>query len=69
MSELIALLLVTVLVLATYGVLHLHPGQPCGDGTDRDADERRINHDLDAIRTRFEQHAVWPSSGVLGERR
>lgn len=34
-----------------------------------DADARRINHDLDAMRTRFEQHPVWPSSGALGERR
>lgn len=30
---------------------------------DRDADNRRIGHDLDAIRTRFEQHPAWPSSG------
>lgn len=34
-----------------------------------DADARRISHDLDAMRTRFEHHPVWPSSGVLGERR
>ncbi|AKK29671.1 hypothetical protein [Mycobacterium sp. EPa45] len=34
-----------------------------------DADARRISHDLDAVRTRFEQHPSWPSSGVLGERR
>jgi len=34
-----------------------------------DADARRISHDLDAARTRFEQHPVWPSSGALGERR
>ena len=39
------------------------------DGAGRDADERRTNHDLDAIRSRFEHHPVWPSSGVLGERR
>ncbi|WP_319429687.1 hypothetical protein [Mycobacterium sp. RTGN5] len=36
---------------------------------DNDADARRTDHDLDAIRTRFEQHPVWPSSGALGERR
>jgi hypothetical protein len=36
---------------------------------DNDADQRRISHDLDAVRTRFEQHPVWPSSGALGERR
>jgi hypothetical protein len=34
-----------------------------------DADARRISHDLDAMRTRFEQHPAWPSSGALGERR
>lgn len=34
-----------------------------------DADARRIEHDLDAVRTRFEQHPSWPSPGVLGERR
>jgi hypothetical protein len=32
-------------------------------------DARRIEHDLDAVRTRFESNPVWPSSGVLGERR
>ncbi len=36
---------------------------------DRDADARRVGHDCDAIRARFEQHPVWPSSGALGERR
>ncbi len=34
-----------------------------------DADLRRVEHDVDAIRTRFEQHPSWPSSGALGERR
>lgn len=34
-----------------------------------DADARRVEHDLDAVRTRFENHPVWPSPGVLGERR
>ncbi|BBZ31463.1 hypothetical protein [Mycolicibacterium confluentis] len=33
------------------------------------ADARRVGHDLDAIRTRFEQSPSWPSPGVLGERR
>lgn len=36
---------------------------------DDDADSRRIEHDLDAIRTRFENHPVWPSPGAMGERR
>ena len=34
-----------------------------------DADQRRISHDLDAVRTRFEQHPAWPTSSALGERR
>ncbi|MDY6871591.1 MAG: hypothetical protein SV966_14150 [Actinomycetota bacterium] len=36
---------------------------------DEDRDSYRIQHDLDAIRTRFEEHPVWPASGALGERR
>ncbi len=31
---------------------------------DRDSDTRRIGHDLDAIRTRFEQQPTWPTSGA-----
>ncbi|MGV0744280.1 hypothetical protein [Mycolicibacterium sp. XJ870] len=34
-----------------------------------DYDASRTQHDLDAIRTRFEHDPVWPSAGVLGERR
>jgi hypothetical protein len=34
-----------------------------------DADLRRAEHDIDAIRTRFERHPSWPDSGVRGERR
>jgi hypothetical protein len=34
-----------------------------------DRDMLRTEHDLDAIRTRFERQPVWPSSGALGERR
>jgi hypothetical protein len=34
-----------------------------------DSDMRRIGHDLDAVRTRFEQHPSWPESGAVGERR
>ncbi|CDO07548.1 hypothetical protein C1S82_05585 [Mycolicibacterium cosmeticum] len=36
---------------------------------DADPDASRMHHDLDAIRTRFEQAPSWPTSGVLGERR
>ncbi|KUI21902.1 hypothetical protein AU193_06020 [Mycobacterium sp. GA-1285] len=34
-----------------------------------DRDLLRLEHDLDAIRTRFERQPVWPSSGAVGERR
>ena len=34
-----------------------------------DADLRRIDHDVDAIRTRFEHSPTWPDAGVRGERR
>ncbi|KUI33064.1 hypothetical protein AU196_12225 [Mycobacterium sp. IS-1742] len=36
---------------------------------DEDRDSYRVQHELDAIRTRFEEHPVWPASGALGERR
>ena len=32
-------------------------------------DAPRTQHELDAIRTRFEQQPAWPASGALGERR
>ncbi len=76
MTALIAFLLLALLAVGV-SRLRLHAGQfrlsapMVGllfvDGGD--ADERRVNHDLDAVRTRFEQHPTWPSSGVLGERR
>ena len=36
---------------------------------DRDADTRRMGHDLDAIRTRFEQQPSWPTSGARADSR
>ena len=33
------------------------------------SDAPRMAHELDAIRTRFEQQPFWPVSGGLGERR
>jgi hypothetical protein len=36
---------------------------------DDDADSRRIDHHVDAIRTRFERQPAWPDSGARGERR
>lgn len=34
-----------------------------------DRDSLRVQHDLDAIRTRFEEHPSWPVSSASGERR
>lgn len=34
-----------------------------------DRDGLRTRHDLDAIRTRFEEHPVWPASSASAERR
>ena len=44
-------------------------GRLFGDDDFRDSDLPRIDHDLDAVRTRFEHHPAWPDSGVRGERR
>jgi hypothetical protein len=33
------------------------------------SDALRTQHELDAIRTRFERQPAWPTSGALGERR
>jgi hypothetical protein len=34
-----------------------------------DRDYYRVEHDLDAIRTRFERTPAWPASGAASERR
>jgi hypothetical protein len=34
-----------------------------------DRDAYRVEHDVDAIRTRFEREPSWPASGAVGERR
>ena len=36
---------------------------------EEDADYRRIDHDVDAIRTRFESQPSWPSSGKRADSR
>jgi hypothetical protein len=90
MTALITFLLLTVVLLAPFGVVAAIAAVSHRDGTLRlhgarfmlaaplvgrlyhnvdDADARRVEHDLDAVRTRFEKHPVWPSSGALGERR
>ena len=90
MTALITSLLLTVVLLAPFGVVAAIAAVSHRDGTLRlhgarfmlaaplvgrlyhnvdDADARRVEHDLEAVRTRFENHPVWPSPGVLGERR
>lgn len=57
------------------GVLRLHLDQfrvsapMLGRLFEDDRDLYRAAHDLDAVRTRFEQHPAWPGSGAVGERR
>lgn len=56
------------------GSLRLHLDQfrfaaPMGGRLFEDRDFYRAKHDLDAIRTRFEQQPSWPSSGATSERR
>ncbi|HEV7422133.1 MAG TPA: hypothetical protein VGO30_20155 [Mycobacterium sp.] len=38
-------------------------------GVAEDRDDYRVEHDLDAVRTRFERNPLWPASGAKGERR
>ncbi|HZQ30767.1 MAG TPA: hypothetical protein VFB19_03425 [Mycobacterium sp.] len=40
-------------------------GRLCSESSDAP----RMAHELDAIRTRFEQQPAWPTSGAVGERR
>jgi hypothetical protein len=40
-------------------------GRLSGDSSDAP----RMEHELDAIRTRFEKQPAWPMSGAVGERR
>jgi hypothetical protein len=46
-----------------------HPLRAYLAGVADDRDDYRVEHDLDAIRTRFERNPTWPVSGVKGERR
>lgn len=56
------------------GVLRLHLDQfrwagPMTGRLFEDRESYRAQHDLDAIRTRFETQPAWPTSGATGERR
>ena len=71
MTALITSLLLTVVLLALHGAQFMLAAPLVGrlyQDVD-DADARRVEHDLEAVRTRFENHPVWPSPGVIGERR
>jgi len=71
MPAVITFLLLTVVLLAPFGAQSMVAAPLVGRlyrDVD-DADARRVSHDLDAVRTRFENHPVWPSPGVLGEPR
>jgi hypothetical protein len=68
MTAMITVLLLTAVLLAPFDAVAAPlVGRLYDDGYDADA--RRVEHDLDAVRTRFEDHPVWPSPGVIGERR
>ena len=71
MTALITFLLLTVVLLAPFGVVAAITSVSHRDGTLRlhASQFRGVEHDLGAVRTRFENHPVWPSPGVLGERR
>ena len=58
-------LLLIVVLITPFAVLGLIARQPHREGHLR----FRLGHDLDAVRTRFEEHPSWPHPGVLGERR
>ena len=61
------------------GILRLHldqfsaaapfVGKLAGSGNSDDRDGLRAMHDIDAIRTRFEEQPSWPASSASGERR
>lgn len=87
MTALITFLLLSVVLVAPFGVVAAIAAVSYRDGTlrlnmrqfaprapmvgylyddDRDADARRVGHDCDAIRARFEQHPVWPCQARSG---
>ncbi|MBB2992088.1 hypothetical protein FHR72_003584 [Mycolicibacterium iranicum] len=56
------------------GVLRVHLDQfrwsaPMTGRLFDDRDSYRVQHDVDAIRTRFEEQPSWPVSSASGERR
>ena len=57
------------LTLDQFGSAAPFVGRLAGSGDADDRDGLRTLHDLDAIRTRFEQQPAWPTSSASGERR
>ncbi|MDH6196359.1 hypothetical protein M2272_003002 [Mycobacterium frederiksbergense] len=63
------ILAMPIAIAATVGWA-AHRGNVLRYPTDQsDYETYRAGHDLDAIRSRFEQHPAWPSAGASGERR
>lgn len=70
-------ILATLVMAAPFAVAALfswasHRSQPTRNylaAVNDDRDWYRIEHDVDAARTRFENTPTWPASGVTGERR
>ena len=54
---------------ATHRTAASLPARWLSDAGDNDRDAHRVEHDVDAIRTRFEKQPRWPASGAIGERR
>jgi hypothetical protein len=89
MNTALNLLLLSIVVLAPFGLVAALASRSRGNGSlrwyldqyrfttpmvgrlleGRDADTRRMGHDLDAIRTRFEQQPAWPTSGARADSR
>lgn len=70
-------ILATLVMAAPFAVAALfswashrsHPARNYLAAVNDDRDWYRIEHDADAVRTRFENTPTWPASGVTGERR
>ncbi len=45
------------------------PGHMSGRYFEDDRDTFRVEHDIDAVRTRFERQPFWPTSGAISEGR
>ena len=65
------LILIAPFALAVALSWAAHRGNPMRAylaGVAEDRDDYRVEHDVDAIRTRFERNPLWPASGAKDER-